>query len=453
MNSRHANLFRPSFSSVARRTSARRCTAAMGMLISLLMLNGCSNHSRMPLHYGARRGVGAKAIDGTSVLATMFELRGYKVYSWDRLSPKLNRYQVIVWFPDDFAPPTDKPRRHLEQWLTRGKGRTVIYVGRDYDAATHFWQAMETLASPREKLDAWRQASLARARHAARRLSIPEKTVCEWFSLQRAAPYRRVTTLGGPLAKNVKPDQTNLWLQSVPRVPTIKELNKLWGPSSPPPPEEPEYEVLLYSGSTPLVTRITKTDWYYGQILVVANGSFLLNYPLVNKQHRKLAGKLIDFCGASEVGSKVAFLVSGPGGPPVSMHESDQRPDSMQRERVVMALHWLVLGLVVCFSLFPIFGRPRTPPSESTADFGQHIDALANLLQRTNDERFARAQITSYRLTAYRDSGASHKQSPRPTRDSTATTSQEETAKRPQEPGTRKPNAAGRSSANPDTEN
>ena len=70
---------------------------------------------------------------------------------------------------------------------------------------------------------------------------------------------------------------------------------------------------LLGDGKTTLVSRVTKPAWGDGQVIVVTNGSFLLNLPLVNHEHRKLAGHLIRECVP---GTKVAFLESGPGGPP-----------------------------------------------------------------------------------------------------------------------------------------
>src|SRR5262245_37784027 len=95
--------------------------------------------------YGRRRGRGADSVNGTAVLADMFELKGLKVRTVDRLSPKLRKeVDVIVWFPNDFEPPTKKQREFLEQWLAAGSQRTLIYVGRDYDASPHYWMTIQT---------------------------------------------------------------------------------------------------------------------------------------------------------------------------------------------------------------------------------------------------------------------------------------------------------------------
>jgi hypothetical protein len=126
---------------------------------------------------------------------------------------------------------------------------------------------------------------------------------------------------------------------------------------------------------------------------VVTNGSFLLNLPLVNHEHRKLAGHLIREC---DPGTKVAFLESEPGGPAVVDSASQPSPPESTRRHALLAAHWFVLGLVVCFCIYPIFGRPKSLPDDTPSEFVQHIEALGELLERTQDEQFARQQIEHY---------------------------------------------------------
>ena len=71
-------------------------------------------------------------------------------------------------------------------------------------------------------------------------------------------------------------------------------------------------EPLVKSGDDVLVSRI---EWKQSQILLIANGSFLLNLPLVNHEHRKLAGHLVNAVGPPR--KLVIFLESGAGGPPI----------------------------------------------------------------------------------------------------------------------------------------
>ena len=104
---------------------------------------------------------------------------------------------------------------------------------------------------------------------------------------------------------------------------------------------------------------MTKPAWGEGQLIVVTNGSFLLNLPLVNHEHRKLAGHLIEAC---QPGSKVAFLESGRGARRYGPDGLAKQSPPASREHVLLAAHWCVLGLVYCFCIFPIFGRPKSLP-------------------------------------------------------------------------------------------
>ena len=375
------------------------------LLFALAWLGGCSSRKAIEVTYGTRRGAGAQSVNGTSVLASMFEAEEFKVYSWHRLSPKLAQYDVILWAPNDFELPGEAQQRFLERWLAAGADRTLIFVGRDYDAAEHYWRTIRSMVPAQQRIDVMRQQAIARALHATRRMGMPPDGVCEWFAMQRDADYHQAAKLDGPWARDLVRDQTDLWVQTALCVPTTKQLETLWGGRGPSLGHEPDFEVLLYTGATPLVTRVTKPIWNGGQILVVSNGSFLLNFPLINHENRKLAGRVIQACGTR---GKVAFLESGPGGPRVYDREPEQVVEQGTRERVLMALHWFVLGLVFCFSVFPIFGRARTPRSENNADFGQHIEALGALLQQTKDESFARRQVGQYRAIAYRESGVQH---------------------------------------------
>ena len=111
----------------------------VGLLVACLLLTGCGD--RIDTLYGQRKGPGAdKSVNGTGVLGEMFQREGHKVFSWRKLSPRLrDRADCIVWFPNDFEPPTFETRRWLEDWLCAEPDRTVIYVGRDFDAASWYW--------------------------------------------------------------------------------------------------------------------------------------------------------------------------------------------------------------------------------------------------------------------------------------------------------------------------
>ena len=56
----------------------------------------------------------------------------------------------IAWSgsPDDFQPPSPDVAVWFESWLATRPHRTLIYVGRDFDAAPWYWRKMEAEASP-----------------------------------------------------------------------------------------------------------------------------------------------------------------------------------------------------------------------------------------------------------------------------------------------------------------
>ena len=58
--------------------------------------------SNVETRYGRRRE--GKSVNGSGVLAGLFERAGHQVISRATLNPAMERAQTIVWIPDDFAP-------------------------------------------------------------------------------------------------------------------------------------------------------------------------------------------------------------------------------------------------------------------------------------------------------------------------------------------------------------
>src|SRR3954467_7456290 len=60
----------------------------------------------LPTVYGRRRGGEAgRSVNGPAALADMLRARGHTVTTMSRFSPRLNKYEVVVWAPDNFEPP------------------------------------------------------------------------------------------------------------------------------------------------------------------------------------------------------------------------------------------------------------------------------------------------------------------------------------------------------------
>ena len=152
--------------------------------------------------------------------------------------------------------------------------------------------------------------------------------------------------------------------------------------------------VWLASDGRPLVLtrQVGLAAGEHSNVVLVHNGSFLLNYALVDPVARTLAARLADQLGERR---KIAFYeptnASGriwspwgrlpPGGPsPI---------DVLFRPPLGWVfLHFLIAALLYLASQAPIFGRPRTDRSDPGAPFTQHVRAYGKLLERTGDRAY-----------------------------------------------------------------
>ena len=245
------------------------------------------------------------SVNGTRVLADMFTDRGHKVDSAYELSPSLLKADVIVWFPNDFEAPSTDVREWLGNWLIAGPDRTLIYVGRDFDAAPGYWKKISGRLPAAEQKAVAFEMQAAETELALARKKLPDVSGNEWFDISGKLDRREVHTLAGPWSQGVDAGKVDI------------ELNGRLTPVD-------WAESLLESDRDVLVGRLRQDDWRGGQFITVMNGSFLLNLPLVNHENRKLAGRLISAVGPPR--KKVVFLQSGPGGPEI-LDKEPEPPD------------------------------------------------------------------------------------------------------------------------------
>jgi hypothetical protein len=358
----------------------------LSALLLLVPSTGCDG-ADIDSTYGRRSGMGSSSVNGTRVFSEMFEQAGHHVTTASRLTPKLrDRADVIVWFPDDFDPPKKEVREWLKTWLCEwGKKRTLIYVGRDFDAARVYWNKVQTGAPTAQIPELKRREGIASARFTAQRSDIEGKDLdADWFKIEGTRNDRAVRTLGGSAE----------WLDGVdPAKVEIEMFGRLV-------PNNVDTQELLNSNGDVLVSKQEPCTGG-GQLIVVANGSFLLNLPLVNHEHRKLAGKLINEVGKNQ---EVVFLESDSKGPEIT--ESDRPPGERGGLEILSVppfdqifWHLAVLGLVFCFARYPIFGVPKSLPPPPHSDFGQHVTALGKLLAMTRDRAFAMTRWLHYQQT------------------------------------------------------
>jgi hypothetical protein len=368
-------------------------TAVALLLIVIGIVLAGRRDERLPVAYGRRRGAeAAPSVNGTAVLADLYRRHGRRVGSVVRFSPALERYSTIVWVPNDFAPPDEEHRDYLENWLTAAPDRTLVYVGRDYNAAIDYWDRVRQDAPPEQSDEIIRRAAEAHAHHEAARSAMPSQEDTPWFTVARDEPPQHIDNLSGPWAADLDPKQAELHLEG-----------QLTIPASP--RDDLKFETLLEANGQPLVFRVTCDTWDNGQIIVIANGSWTLNYPLVNHENRKLAARLIET--SSKVDDRVVFVESEADGPPIRDKEKPAgAPNALELLKVwplnVILLHVAMLGVVLCLARAPIFGRPRDLIADSPADFGKHVAALGKLLAATKDRQYAQTRLGQYRQGADR---------------------------------------------------
>jgi hypothetical protein len=388
----------------------KRHRAAVGGLSAIavgcwIAAAGCARTSDdIETDYGERNeGRLESSVNGYSVLAGMFAKAGHTVSRRSSLSPSLKKAaDVIVYAPDDFGPPDKSITDWFDAWLTEKEGRTLIYIGRDFDAAPIYWRKIRPQVSPAQQAEVDRRLRAAEAEFRGRR-GVAKDDECEWFKIYTEAPHRDVRTLAGPWAADIDPAKVEIELNSrFVRPDTDRDLENLL---------ESNEDVLVFR-ETYVAGKSRRFTFFQpkSQLITIVNGSFLVNLQLVNKEHRKLAAKLIDAVGKP---SRVVFLEADE---PTRVRDFDGSGDSQETASMtdvfgvwplsVILLQWAVVLAIFCFSRWAIFGPPRDPPPPPPSDFSRHVGALAETWEQTRDSSYAESRWQYYQEHVRSESGA-----------------------------------------------
>ena len=392
-----------------------RMKASLSVILSLLYLaltlpaNVQAEEDDIDATYGqGNQSAGRYSINGTGVLAQLFEDRGHSVFYSRVLGRPTRKADVIIWAPDNFHVPSDTEVAAIEKWLQEKADRTFIFIGRDYDATMDYWVDVAKNASPEEQAMLTLKLADVWGAHQVKRMAIIDDEDCGWFKIQKDNTVRTIRSARSTTdwLEGVSPGRLKMRLQSY-----FVESGKGKTSSY----DRYEYEPQLFFQNIPLITRIqNRSKFNRGQIYVIANGSFLLNVPLVHREHRKLASKLIEKVGREKV---VCFMESEfddwEDVPVLENAPAAARPPSIMTILQtwpfgIILLHIIVIGIVYCFYRFPIFGRPRTQyklntviddanESQSVSNFGRHVRALGDLLKRGGNTVFANHCLQMYR--------------------------------------------------------
>ncbi len=406
------------------------------------LLSGCGSWMPEMVPFGA---VSAPAhnrsLNGLGVHRKMWESAGAKCLTPQKLSPKLETFDVIVFVGRSFDPPGKLARDWVEDWLADEPGRTVVYFGRDFNADIYYRQKTIDLLPAEKQPRAEQILAMRQARELNLRLrEIPESTFCRWFYLDAGKPLVEHTQFQGDWADDLD-GEPGTWPVGIALEPpaatwkskkpswltTQQAVNPLKSASPPVVEEDPESgvtrsdwqptelgtdkkwnaefrkmsqsEILLASASgQALVFRLTNRRFEDSQILIVANGAPLLNGSLVEPLHQRVGEKLIEQCLPAK---RVALLAYDDNGLLISQApEKDSRGAGLEMLTVwplsAITMPAALLGIIVCAVLLPILGRAQPLPQRNTSDFGLHVEALGRMLLESRDVAYAKATIETY---------------------------------------------------------
>lgn len=410
---------------------------------TLLVCVGCSRQVRFG--YGESEGFDAKCSpSGLTVFREMVKENKLDTFTVRSLSPgNMDRLKTIVWSPDTFPIHDASTYTWLSQWLSRG-GRTLIYIGRDYSPSVDYCRDLvnapptaakfKTPASAAQDWAALEQTRLDRMRRACR-----DTIIMPWFQWHSSAPnMEQINEFAGPLSEFVDASNSKIYLRTYPTAILPKDEQTIpktfdWEPDSTKPVLNPKpYEKLwtqtdesqqqvipqilfdnaptifpeLMTGDRRLlVGTLTRPEFLGSRIIVVANNSLFSNYSMVHESHRSIASTIIKDLPKGGVG-----FISGTVDPPVRENESDEKQQGLEMFTLwpmnVITIHAAILGLIALIAAFPIFGRPKRLRQRSNTDFGQHITAVGQMLERTGDADFATRTIAEYFRKVKKDSAS-----------------------------------------------
>jgi hypothetical protein len=346
----------------------------LGALVIGLALAGCSQGPEDS--YGTSRG---KSLNGTSVFAAMLRSDGHDVRTAIRLTDELADWaKGIVRFAPYPGPPDRGEAEWYAQWLADDADRWLIYVVRDFDTVAEYWKSVLDALSADNDPDHRAEAEERRSRSVDWVSRLPKKAnktadPLQWFDLDNGFyPPRTCTNLEGDWARGIDPVAAGITVHE-----TIRSRRHF---------------LLLEADGKPFVLEKSIGA---GRVLVVANGSFLLNEGVVHPARRPLAEHVVDWVhGASQ---RVA-MVDGPS----VLGEGEGMPSLWDLLWRIPPLRWVAIqaglaGLLAAMARAPRLGRPRPDPPSGADRPAEHAVALGALLAKTKAASEANELVDHYR--------------------------------------------------------
>jgi len=348
---------------------------AFPLFLAILFLAGCGDGPET--EYGSSEG---KSLNGTSVLRAILHGEGHEIEAAIRLNDDLEEWaEGIIRVAPYPGPPDRDEANWYASWLAADSSRWLIYVVGDFDSSPEYWKrVVEELAQTTERqAEEEARQSLREAADPARGLAPKSNSPADsttWFEVDSAwEPPRICTSLSGPWASGVDAARVAL---------TLHEPLKTNGGS-----------VLLAGDGKAFA--IEKSLRGGNRLLVIANGSFLLNEPLANPARSRLLASVLDWIGPDRFQIALvegAYVLGGPDAPP-SLWQLLKRQPSFRWIAVQVG----VAAVLAALARAPRLGRPRDEPGVRADRPAAHAEALGALLARTSSPGSAREVIARYK--------------------------------------------------------
>ena len=386
-------------------TGALSFVCSLALVVCLITLSGCGETNGLSNRYGK---VNDKplSINSTSLFAERLKELGYEVTVRNRISPKIDEFDTVFWFPENTRCPSSSAIEAIEKWMEEDyynyESKTLVYVGADYRADEDYYRGIQKSLPPKFKPEGLRQLSEAQlATQNRRKLWNDEyagraNTTCEWFDLEAIKP-RKSNLLAGPIADEAS-------FSMAPELPIEVMMSpKKFGYTG-----RWEQESLLSVDGEDLVYRfIDRGDYAEDQIIVVQNASFLVNLAATDPKKQVLADQLIAIaCSAADDGGGFGFgdrkrvlILESQGDIPIRNTDFVNENSwawIAEEPLCYIVPHALLWGVLFCFVYFPIFGRPQRLPRRSTTSFRNHINAVGKQLSKSGEKTHARQTIKQY---------------------------------------------------------